>query len=54
MYPTAGLPQTNQGWSLDGRPDDAGSGVGGPVGCPVSSGLKQIISQGSDWGYGPV
>ena len=27
---------------LDGRPDAAGSGVGGPVGGTLSSGLKNI------------
>ena len=29
------------GWSLDGRPDAAGSGVGGPVGGTLYSGLKK-------------
>ena len=33
--------KAKQGWSLDGRPDAAGSGVGGPVEGPLSSGLKQ-------------
>ena len=44
--------EANQGWSLDGRPDAAGSGVGGPVGGTLSSGLKNIpMPQGSDWGH---
>ena len=30
------------GWSLDGRPDSAGSGVGGPIGGTLASGLKKI------------
>ena len=30
-------------WFLDGRPDAAGSGVGGPVGGTLSSGLKKIF-----------
>ena len=43
------------GQSLDGRPDVAGSGVGGPVGGTLSSGLKNIpMPQGSDWGHCPV
>ena len=42
--------------SLDGRPDAAGNGVGGPVGGTLSSGLKKNIPmpQGSDWGHFPV
>ena len=42
---TAGLPpklsRVGSGWSLDGRPDAAGSGVGGPVGGTLSSGKKK-------------
>ena len=49
LHPT----DTEQGWSLDWRPDAAGSGVGGPVGGTLSSGLK-IMPQGSDWGHFPV
>ena len=30
---------------MDGRPDAAGSGVGGPVGGTLSSGLKQKDSR---------
>ena len=49
LHPTAGLPlklsrfgpgQFGPGQSLDGRPDAARSGVGGPVGGTLSSGLK--------------
>ena len=38
------------GQFLDGRPDAAGSGVGGPVGDTLSSGLKKNIPMplGSD------
>ena len=43
------LSRVGPGQSLDGRPDSAGSGVGGPVGGTLSSGLKNIpIPQGSD------
>ena len=47
------------GQFLDGRPDPAGSGVGGLVGCTLSSGLKKwdtalcrVLSFGWDvkWG----
>ena len=48
LHTTAGLllklSRVGPGQSLDGRPDAAGSGVGGPVGGTLSSGLK-IISQ---------
>ena len=37
------LSRVGLGWSLDGRPDAAGSGVGGPVGGTLSSGLKKIF-----------
>ena len=30
------------GWSLGGRPDAAGSGVGGPVGGTLFSGLNKM------------
>ena len=36
------LSRVGPGQSLDGRPDAAGSGVGGPVGGTLSSGLKKI------------
>ena len=43
--PTAGLPlkisRVGPGLSLDGRPDAAGRGVGGPVGGTLDSGLKK-------------
>jgi hypothetical protein len=43
MYTTAGLLQklsrVGPDWSLDGRPDATGSGVEGPVGGTLSSGL---------------
>ena len=49
------LSRVGPGQSLDGRPDAAGSGVGGPVGGTLSSGLKNIpMPQGSDWGHCPV
>ena len=57
LHTTAGLllqlSRVGPGQSLDGRPDAAGSGVGGPVGGTLSSGLKKDIpmSQGSDWGH---
>ena len=56
LHPTAGLllklSRVGHGWSLDGRPDAAGSCVGGPVGGTLSSGLKNIqMPQGSDWGH---
>ena len=45
IHLTAGLPlmlnRVDPGQSLDGRPDAAGSGVGGPVGGTLSSGLKK-------------
>ena len=46
LHTTAGLllklSRVGPGQSLDGRPDAAGSGVGGPVGGTLSSGLKKI------------
>ena len=49
------LSRVGPGQSLDGRTDAAGSGVGGPVGGTLSSGLKNIpLPQGSDWGHCPV
>ena len=46
LHPTAGLllklSRVGPGQSLDGRPDAAGSGVGGPVGGTLSSGPKNI------------
>ena len=53
LHPTAGLllklSRIGPGQFLDGRPDAAGSGVGGPVGSTLSSGLKKIpIPQGID------
>ena len=59
LHPTAGLllklSRVGPGQSLDGRPDAAGSGVGGPVGGTLSSGLKNIpMPQASDWGHWPV
>ena len=43
-------------WSVPGwETDAAGSGVGGPVGGTLSSGLKNIpMPQGSDWGHCPL
>ena len=45
LHTTAGLllklSRVGPGQSLDGRPDAAGSGVGGPVGGTLSSGLKK-------------
>ena len=45
LHPTTGFPlnlsRVCPGWSLDGTPDAAGSGVGGPVGGTLSSGLKK-------------
>ena len=35
------LSRVGPGQFLDGRPDAAGSGVGGPVGGTLSSGLKE-------------
>ena len=35
------LSRVGPGQFLDGRPDAAGSGVGGPVGGTLSSGLKK-------------
>ena len=55
QHTTAGLllklSKVGPGQFLDGRPDSAGSGVGGPVGGTLSSGQKNIIPmpQGSDW-----
>ena len=40
------LSRVGPGQSLDGRPDAAGSGVGGTVGGTLSSGLRR--SQGSE------
>jgi hypothetical protein len=44
LQPTGGLllklSRVGPGQPLDGRPDTAGSGVGGPVGGTLSSGLK--------------
>ena len=37
------LSRVGPGQSLDGRPDAAGSGVGGPVGGTLSSGLKKYV-----------
>ena len=59
LLTTAGLllklSRVGPGQSLDGRPEDAGSAVGGPVGGTLSSGLKNIpIPQVSDWGHCPV
>ena len=60
LHPTAGLllklSRVGPDQSLDGRPDAAGSGVVGPVGGNLSSGLKKKIPmpQGSDWGHCPV
>ena len=56
LHPTADLllklSRVSPGWSLDGRPDAVGSGVGGSVGGTLSSGLQNIpIPQGSDWGH---
>ena len=49
------LSRVGSGQSSDGRPDAAGSGVGGPVGGTLSTGLKNIpMPQGSDWGHCPV
>jgi hypothetical protein len=46
------LSRVGPGQSLDGRPDAAGRGVGGPVGGTLSIGLKNIpMPQGSDWGH---
>ena len=49
LHTTAGLLLTlsrvGPGQFLVGRPDAAGSGVGGPVGGTLSSGLKKKISQ---------
>ena len=59
LHTTAGLllklSRVGPGQFLDGRSDAAGSGVGGPVGGTLSSGLKNIpMPQGSDWGHCPV
>ena len=60
QHTTAGLllklSRVGPGQFLDGRPDAAGSGVGGPVGITLSSGLEKNIpmSQGRDWGHCPV
>ena len=47
LHITAGLllklSRVGPGQSLDGRPDAAGSGVGGPLGGTLSSGLKNIL-----------
>ena len=55
LHTTAGLllklSRVGSGQFLDGRPDAAGSGVGGPVGGTLSSGLKIYMPQGSDWGH---
>ena len=49
------LNRVGPGQFLDGRPDAAGSGVGGPVGGTLSSGLKKCPNaQGSGWGHCPV
>ena len=46
LHTTAGLllklSRVGPGQSLDGRPDAAGSDVGGPVGGTLSSDLKKI------------
>jgi hypothetical protein len=39
------LSRVGPGQSLDETPDAAGSGVGGPVGCSLSSGLKNAPGQ---------
>ena len=54
LHTTAGLllklSRVGTGQFREGRPDAAGSGVGGPVGGTLSSGLKNIpMPQGSDW-----
>jgi hypothetical protein len=59
LHTTAGLllklSRDGPGQSLEGRPNAAGSGVGGPVEGTLSSVLKNIpIPQGSDWGHCPV
>ena len=47
LHPTAGLPlklsRVGPGWSMDGRPDVAGSGFGGLVGGTLSSSLKKTF-----------
>ena len=49
LHPTAGLPlklsRVGPGQSLDERPDDAGSSVGGPVRGTFSFGLFKKKSQ---------
>ena len=48
------LSRVGPGQFLDGRSDDAESGVGGPVGGTLSSGLKNIpMPQGSELGTLP-
>ena len=46
LHPTAGLllklSKVGLGWSLDGRPDAAGNGVGWPVGGILSFWSKKI------------
>jgi hypothetical protein len=59
LHTTAGLllklSRVGPGQFLNGRPDAAGSGFGGPVGGTLSYGIKNIpIPQGSDWGHCPV
>ena len=56
LHTTAGLllklSRVGPGQFLDGGPDAAGSGVGGPIGGTLSSGLKNIpMPQGSGWGH---
>ena len=48
MHTTTGLllklSRVGPGQFLDGRPDAAGSSVGGPVGGTLSSGLKKYLN----------
>jgi hypothetical protein len=52
LHLTAGLllklSSVGPGQFLDGRPDSAGSGVGGPVGGTLFSGLKKYIPMPQD------
>jgi hypothetical protein len=54
LDPTAGLPlklsRVGPGRSLDGRPDAAGSGVGGAVGGTFASGLRRYPGSEVDIG----
>jgi hypothetical protein len=51
LHTTAGLllSRAGPGQFLDGRPDTAGSGVGGPVGGTLSSGLKKYPNTPGQW-----